>query len=255
MRRNETNDFLNFYSNIDVLILDDIHEFMDKVGTQKTFFNIFNHLHQNGKQIIMTCDRAPGSLEGMEERLLTRFKWGLSAEIEMPDFELRKAILKSKIYKDGLEVPEEVIDYIAENVTDSVRNLEGVLVSLLAHATLTDEDIDLALAEKVVGKVVAPANNVISVEKIRDMVCNYFALPLESFMSKTRKREIATARQVAMYLSKQYTKSSLSAIGKLIGGRDHATVLHACGVVNDLMDTDKSFRMSVKELEQQLLKS
>lgn len=255
VRRNETNDFLNFYSNIDVLILDDIHEFMDKVGTQKTFFNIFNHLHQSGKQIIMTCDRAPGSLEGMEERLLTRFKWGLSAEIEMPDFELRKAILKSKIYKDGLEVPEEVIDYIAENVTDSVRNLEGVLVSILAHATLTDEDIDLALAEKVVGKVVAPANNAISVEKIRELVCNYFALPLEAFMSKTRKREIATARQVAMYLSKQYTKSSLSAIGKLIGGRDHATVLHACGVVNDLMDTDKNFRMSMKELEQQLLKN
>ena len=252
VRRNETNDFLNFYSNIDVLILDDIHEFMDKQGTQKTFFHIFNHLHQNGKQIIMTCDRAPGSLEGMEERLLTRFQWGLSAEIEMPDFELRKAILKSKIYKDGLEISEEVIDYIAANVTDSVRNLEGVLVSLLAHATLTDEDIDLALAEKVVGKVVAATPNVISVEKIRDMVCDYFALPLDAVMSKTRKREIATARQVAMYLSKQYTKSSLSVIGKLIGGRDHATVLHACRVVNDLMDTDKNFRMSVKELEQRL---
>ena len=252
VRRNETNDFLNFYSNIDVLILDDIHEFMDKQGTQKTFFHIFNHLHQNGKQIIMTCDRAPGSLEGMEERLLTRFQWGLSAEIEMPDFELRKAILKSKIYKDGLEISEEVIDYLAANVTDSVRNLEGVLVSLLAHATLTDEDIDLALAEKVVGKVVAATPNVISVEKIRDMVCDYFALPLDAVMSKTRKREIATARQVAMYLSKQYTKSSLSVIGKLIGGRDHATVLHACSVVNDLMDTDKNFRMSVKELEQRL---
>lgn len=252
VRRNETNDFLNFYSNIDVLILDDIHEFMDKQGTQKTFFHIFNHLHQNGKQIIMTCDRAPGSLEGMEERLLTRFQWGLSTEIEMPDFELRKAILKSKIYKDGLEISEEVIDYIAANVTDSVRNLEGVLVSLLAHATLTDEDIDLALAEKVVGKVVAATPNVISVEKIRDMVCDYFALPLDAVMSKTRKREIATARQVAMYLSKQYTKSSLSVIGKLIGGRDHATVLHACSVVNDLMDTDKNFRMSVKELEQRL---
>ena len=170
----------------------------------------------------------------------------------MPDFELRKAILKSKIYKDGLEISEEVIDYIAANVTDSVRNLEGVLVSLLAHATLTDEDIDLALAEKVVGKVVAATPNVISVEKIRDMVCDYFALPLDAVMSKTRKREIATARQVAMYLSKQYTKSSLSVIGKLIGGRDHATVLHACSVVNDLMDTDKNFRMSVKELEQRL---
>ena len=126
-----------------------------KSSLTTAFFHIFNHLHQNGKQLILTCDRAPGVLEGMEERLLTRFKWGLSAEIEMPDFELRKSILKSKIYKDGLEISEEVIDYIAENVTDSVRNLEGVLVSLLAHATLTDADIDLALAEKVVGKVIS----------------------------------------------------------------------------------------------------
>lgn len=252
VRQNTQNDFLNFYSSIDVLILDDIHEFINKLGTQNTFFHIFNHLHQNGKQLILTCDRAPGALEGMEERLLTRFKWGLSAEIEMPDFELRKAILKSKIYKDGLEISEEVIDYIAENVTDSVRNLEGVLVSLLAHATLTDADIDLALAEKVVGKVVSSTPNIISVEKIRDLVCEYFALPMDVLMSKTRKREIATARQVAMYLSKQYTKSSLSAIGKIIGNRDHATVLHACGVVNDLMDTDKTFRLTVQELEQRL---
>ena len=252
VRQNTQNDFLNFYSSIDVLILDDIHEFINKTGTQNTFFHIFNHLHQNGKQLILTCDRAPGVLEGMEERLLTRFKWGLSAEIEMPDFELRKSILKSKIYKDGLEISEEVIDYIAENVTDSVRNLEGVFVSLLAHATLTDADIDLALAEKVVGKVISSTPNVISVEKIRDLVCEYFALPMDTLMSKTRKREIATARQVAMYLSKQYTKSSLSAIGKIIGNRDHATVLHACGVVNDLMDTDKTFRLSVQELEQRI---
>ena len=252
VRQNTQNDFLNFYSSIDVLILDDIHEFINKPGTQNTFFHIFNHLHQNGKQLILTCDRAPGVLEGMEERLLTRFKWGLSAEIEMPDFELRKAILKSKIYKDGLEISEEVIDYIAENVTDSVRNLEGVLVSLLAHATLTDADIDLALAEKVVGNVISSTPNVISVEKIGDLVCEYFALPMDTLMSKTRKREIATARQVAMYLSKQYTKSSLSAIGKIIGNRDHATVLHACGVVNDLMDTDKTFRLSVQELEQRI---
>lgn len=252
VRQNTQNDFLNFYSSIDVLILDDIHEFIGKPGTQNTFFHIFNHLHQNGKQLILTSDRAPGVLDGMEDRLLTRFKWGLSAEIEVPDFDLRKAILKSKIYKDGLEISEEVIDYIAENVTDNVRNLEGVLVSLLAHATLTDADIDLALAEKVVGKVISVTPKVISVEKIREMVCDYFALPLDALMSKTRKREIATARQVAMYLSKQYTKSSLSAIGKIIGNRDHATVLHACGVVNDLMDTDKSFRLNIKELEQRI---
>jgi len=170
-------------------------------------------------------------LSGMEERLLTRFKWGLTAEIEKPDFELRKAILKQKIYKDGLDISEDVIDYIAENVSDNIRNLEGVLISLLAHATLTDVNIDLKLAETVIGKVVSSAPKIVSVEQIRDIVCDYYSIPTEKLMSSSRKREISTARQMAMYLSKQYTKNSLSSIGKIIGNRNHATVLHACGVV------------------------
>lgn len=252
VRNNTVNDFLNFYQTIDVLILDDIQEFSGKTGTQNTFFHIFNHLHQTGKQLVLTSDRSPVVMQGMEQRLLTRFKWGLSAEIEKPDFELRKGILKHKIYRDGLDFPEEVVDFIAEHVTDNVRDLEGVLVSILAHSTLTDMPIDIALAEKTISRVVHMASKVTSVEKIRDMVCDYFSLSVEAISTRSRKREVVQARQIAMYLSKRLTKNSLSSIGALIGQRDHATVLHACKIVNDLMEIDKNFRSSVQDIEKRL---
>lgn len=254
VRNNTQNDFLNFYQTIDVLIVDDIQEFAGKTGTQNTFFHIFNHLHQSGKQLILTSDRSPLVMVGLEQRLLTRFKWGLSAEIEKPDFEMRKTILNSKIYRDGLEIPEEVVDFIAEHVVDNVRDLEGTIVSLLAHSTLMNAAIDMELAEKVVGRIVAvtPRNN--TVEKIRDMVCEHFALSIDAISTRSRKREVVQARQIAMYLSKQLTKNSLSSIGFTIGQRDHATVLHACKIVTDLMETDKSFRTSVKEIEEKLKK-
>ncbi|MEI6052424.1 MAG: chromosomal replication initiator protein DnaA [Opitutaceae bacterium] len=252
VRNNTQNDFLNFYQTIDVLIIDDIQEFAGKTGTQNTFFHIFNHLHQSGKQLILTSDKSPVVLVGLEQRLLTRFKWGLSAEIDKPDFELRKSILKSKIYRDGLEIPEEVVDFIAEQVTDNVRDLEGVLVSLLAHSTLADMPIDVTLAEKIISRIVNITRKVNTVEKIRDVVCEYFSLSVDAISTKSRKREVVQARQIAMYLSKQLTKSSLSTIGNTIGQRDHATVLHACKIVNDLMDCDKSFRTSVKEIEEKL---
>ncbi len=254
VRSNSVNDFLNFYQTIDVLIIDDIQEFSGKTGTQNTFFHIFNHLHQTGKQLVLTSDRSPLVLVGLEQRLLTRFKWGLSAEIEKPDFELRKAILENKIYRDGLEISEEVIDFIAENVVDNVRDLEGVLVSLMAHSTLTDMPIDLELAEKVVGRIVTVSKRVNTVEKIRDAVCEYFSLSVDAISTKSRKREVVQARQIAMYLSKQLTKNSLSSIGMTIGQRDHATVLHACKIVTDLMDIDKGFRNSVREIEERLKK-
>ena len=254
VRNNTQNDFLNFYQTIDVLIVDDIQEFAGKTGTQNTFFHIFNHLHQSGKQLILTSDRSPLVMVGLEQRLLTRFKWGLSAEIEKPDFEMRKTILNSKIYRDGLEIPEEVVDFIAEHVVDNVRDLEGTIVSLLAHSTLMNTAIDMDLAEKVVGRIVAvtPRNN--TVEKIRDIVCEHFALSIDAISTRSRKREVVQARQIAMYLSKQLTKNSLSSIGFTIGQRDHATVLHACKIVTDLMETDKGFRMSVKEIEEKLKK-
>jgi len=252
VRSNSQNDFLNFYQTIDVLIIDDIQEFAGKTGTQNTFFHIFNHLHQSGKQLILTSDKSPVVMVGLEQRLLTRFKWGLSAEIEKPDFDLRKSILQSKIYRDGLEISDEVVDFIAEQVTDNVRDLEGVLVSLLAHSTLADMPIDVTLAEKIISRIVNITRKVNTVEKIRDVVCEYFSLSVDAISTKSRKREVVQARQIAMYLSKQLTKSSLSTIGNTIGQRDHATVLHACKIVNDLMDCDKSFRSSVREIEEKL---
>lgn len=252
VRKNTVNDFLNFYQSIDVLIIDDIHEFSGKTATQNTFFHIFNHLHQSRKQIILTSDRSPAVLQGMEQRLLTRFKWGLTAEIEKPDVELRRAILKHKIYKDGLDISDEVVHFIAENVVENIRDLEGVIVSLLAHSMLTNAPIDLKLAEKVVSKLVVVNPVALTVEKIRDVVCSHFNLTLESILTQSRKREVVQARQIAMYLSKQYTKHSLSSIGQTIGKRDHATVLHACKTVNDLMSTDKGFKSSVLEIEEKL---
>ncbi len=252
VRNNTVNDFLNFYQTIDVLIVDDIQEFAGKTGTQNTFFHIFNHLHQSGKQLVLTADRSPIVLAGLEQRLLTRFKWGLSAEIEKPDFDLRKAILENKIYRDGLEIPADVVDFIAENVADNVRDLEGTLVSLLAHSTLADMPIDVQLAEKVVSRIVNVTRKVNTVEKIRDAVCEYFSLSVDAISTKSRKREVVQARQIAMYLSKQMTKNSLSSIGFTIGQRDHATVLHACKIVTDLMEIDKNFRSSVKEIEEKL---
>jgi len=252
VRSNSVNDFLNFYQTIDVLIVDDIQEFAGKTGTQNTFFHIFNHLHQTGKQLILTSDRSPVVLVGLEQRLLTRFKWGLSAEIEKPDFQLRKAILENKIYRDGLEIPDEVVSFIAENVVDNVRDLEGTLVSLLAHSTLVDVPIDVELAEKIVSRIVTITHKTNTVEKIRDVVCEYFSLSVDAISTKSRKREVVQARQIAMYLSKQLTKNSLSSIGFTIGQRDHATVLHACKIVTDLMDIDKNFRSSVHEIQERL---
>jgi len=254
VRRNSVNDFLNFYQTIDVLIIDDIHEFAGKTATQNTFFHIFNHLHQSRKQIILTCDRSPALIQGLEQRLLTRFKWGLTAELEKPDFDLRKAILRTKIYKDGLDISDEVVDFIAENIEENVRDLEGVIVSLLAHSMLTNAPIDIKLAEKVVKKLVSITPVSISMEKIREVVCSYFNLELETILTQSRKREVVQARQIAMYLSKQYTKHSLSSIGNAIGNRDHATVLHACKTVTDLMSTDKNFKSNVLEIEAKLKK-
>ena len=252
VRSNTTNDFLNFYQTIDVLIVDDIQEFAGKTGTQNTFFHIFNHLHQSGKQLVLTSDRSPIVMAGLEQRLLTRFKWGLSAEIEKPDYELRKAILEHKIYRDGLDIPQNVVEYIAEHVVDNVRDLEGVLVSLMAHSTLANVSISIELAEKVISRIVSITPTANTVEKIRDMVCEHFDLPVEAIATKSRKREVVQARQIAMYLSKQHTKNTLAFIGEAIGKRDHATVLHACKTVSDSIEIDKNFRKSIQDIEQKL---
>ncbi len=250
VRNNTVNDFINFYQSIDVLIIDDIQEFATLTKTQNTFFHIFNHLHQTGKQLILTSDRPPVMLQGMEERLLTRFKWGLIAEMEKPNVELRKQILWSKVYRDGLKFPEKVIDYIAENVHESVRDLEGIIISLMAHSTIYNREVDIDLAERVIKKAVRMVENKpLSVEDILDKVCDHYQVDISAVFTKTRKREIVQVRQIAMYLAKKHTEASSAKIGQLIGKRDHATVLHACKMVEGQLQVDKGFRNQVEEIE------
>ncbi|NPA36866.1 MAG: chromosomal replication initiator protein DnaA [Chlorobi bacterium] len=251
-RNNNRNDFLNFYQMIDVLIIDDIHELAGKTGTQNIFFHIFNHLHQAKKQLILTSDKPPVELKGLEDRLLSRFKWGLTAELLPPDFETRVAILRKKIYNDGLKMPEDVIFYIANNVEHNIRELEGALVLLLAHATFNKEEINFETAKRVVEKLVKKEKKELSVDHISKTVCDYYGLEMGTFQSKTRKREIVQARQIAMYFSKTLTNSSLASIGSKIGNKDHATVLHACKTINNLMETDKEFKKQLKDIETKL---
>ncbi len=249
VRNNNTNDFLNFYQMIDVLIIDDVHELAGKIKTQNIFFHVFNHLHQSGKQLIITSDKAPVELTGLEDRLLSRFKWGLSAELQLPDFETRVAILKKKMYNDGLTMSDDVIYYIANNVVNNIRELEGALVSLLAQSTLNKEEVTFETAKRVVDKLVKKEKRELSIDYISKTICEYYKVDMDILQSKTRKREIVQARQIAMYFSKSLTNSSLSTIGAKIGKKDHATVLHACKTINNLMDTDKELKSQIKEIE------
>ncbi|MDR1984887.1 MAG: chromosomal replication initiator protein DnaA [Prevotellaceae bacterium] len=253
--RNKLIDFLNFYQMMDVLIIDDIQEFAGREGTQNTFFQIFNHLHQSGKQLILTSDRAPVDLSGLNERLLTRFKWGLTTELQTPDFEARKTILKKKIYNEGIEISDEIVEYIATKVTSNIRELEGVLISLLAQSTYTAKPLKMITMEMVmtiIDRLVNSTKREVSVDKIKRTVCDYFGLSLDAIYSKTRKREIVQARQIAMYFSRSMTKYALATIGAEIGGKDHATVLHACKTVEDLYATDRSFKQHMIEIEKRI---
>ena len=250
--KNKLTDFLHFYQLMDVLIIDDVHEFAEKPGTQNAFFHIFNQLHQSGKQLILTSDKAPVDLQGLEQRLLSRFKWGLSAELTAPSYETRKKILMAKSFKDGIELPADVLDFLASKVTGNIREIEGTLISLLAHATLKKENITLGLAQRLIEKIVTVSNVEVTLSKIQSTVCEYFGITPDALISKTRKREISQARQIAMYLGRNLTKKSLASIGAEIGGRDHATVLHACNTVSDLIETDRNFRQYVSDIEKQL---
>ena len=248
-RNNTSNDFINFYQSADVLIVDDIQDLAGKEKTQNAYFHIFNHLHMLGKQIILTSDKPPVDLKGLEERLITRFKWGMTAELQKPDLELRKKILTYKIKHDGLDISTDIVNFIAENVTDHVRDLEGIITSLVAHSLVYNRNVDIELARRVVEKTVKIEKKQITLEKIQDIVSNYFNIDLKDIHSKSRKREIVQARQVTMFLSKKYTDFSYSRIGCLIGKRDHATVLHACRTIQDNLDIDKMFRITMKDIE------
>ena len=249
---NKKNDFVHFYQSIDLLIIDEEQFLSGKEKTQDVFFHIFNHLHQNGKQIILTSDKAPVDIIGMEQRLLSRFKWGLSADLQAPGLETRLAILRKKIKKDGIEISNEVIEYIAYSITTNVRELEGALISLLAQASLNKKDINIDLARNMLDKFVRNTVREVSIDYIQKVICDYFDIPIEIMKSKTRKREIVQCRQLAMYFAKQLTKNSLAMIGKHCGNKDHATVLHACKTVNNLADTDKRFKGYISDIEKRL---
>ena len=252
VRNNSQNDFIHFYQMIDVLIIDDVQFFSGKERTQDVFFHVFNHLHQNGKQLVLTSDKSPVEMQGMEQRLLSRFKWGLSADLQVPSIETRIAILKMKMHQEGLELPNEVVEYLAYSITTNIRELEGALISLIAQSSLNKKSITLDLAKKMIDKFVKNTAREVSIDYIQKIVCDYFDLNIELLKSKTRKREVVQARQIAMFFSKKLTKSSLANIGAHCGGKDHATVLHACKTVNNLMDTDKTFRGYIADLDKKI---
>jgi chromosomal replication initiator protein len=248
IRNNSNQDFINYYQQVDILIVDDVQFLENKQKTQEIFFTIFNHLHQQGKQIILTSDRAPKDLKGMDDRLLSRFKWGLSADLQTPDFETRMAILEHMMYNDGITLHKEVVEYVSHNINTNVRELQGALVSLLAQASLNRKEVNLELAKQILKNFVKNNTREISIEYIQKLVCDYFTIPVEQVKSKTRKREIVQARQISMFYAKDLTKSSLKTIGMHFGGRDHSTVIHACQTVNDLMETDKKFKADIDEI-------
>ena len=250
---NKLADFLAFYMRIDVLIVDDIQD-LSSTGAQHAFFNIFNHLHQNGKQLIFTSDRAPVDLQNFEQRLLSRFKWGLSVQLTQPDYSTRLSMLKARCLREGVSIPDNVLEFLASKIKSNFRELEGALISLIASATLCHEEVTKELAERVTGNIVSEEQNEVTIDKVQEVVCEYFNITRETLLSKSRKRQIVQARQIAMYMSRNLIGGcSLSTIGMELGGKDHATVLHACNTVSDLMSTDKMFRQYVSDIEKMLV--
>ena len=243
------NDFIRFYQTIDMLIVDDIQEWVNATKTQDTFFHIFNHLFRNGKRILLVSDRPPVDLKGMNERLLTRFSCGLIAELEKPNVELCTDILKAKIRRDGLHIPDEVIRFIASTANGSVRDLEGVVNSLLAYSVVYNSNVDMRLAERVIKRAVKVDDNPLTVDEILDTVCNHFSVTLSAVNSKSRKHDLVIARQVTMYLAQKYTKMPASRIGRLVGNRDHSTVIHSCAQVENRLKVDSSFTEEVNSIE------
>lgn len=252
-RRNNTfNDFMAFYQTIDTLIIDDIQELAGQEKTQEAFFYIFNHLKMNGKQIILTSDRAPAVMQGMEDRLLTRFKWGLTAELEKPNQELCRRILLSKIRRDGLSIPDDVVNYVAANVNENVRELEGVVNSLMAYSVVYSRDIDMQLAEQVIRRTVRQQARTVTLDDIIAASTSHWGVTPDEVFSKSRKANIVMVRQAIMYLAQKHTKLTASRIGLLVGGRNHATVLHAIHQIENLLTTDRDFAQQLSALEKKL---
>ncbi len=252
-KKGELNDFIHFYQMIDVLIIDDIQELTGKPGTQNVFFNIFNHLHLSGKQLILTSDKPPVELKDIEERLLTRFKWGLTTQIQTPDYQTKIKIIKAKVDKLNVPISEEVVAFLAENISANVREIEGALSSLVANASFMGRRITTSLAKEILKVYVQLTQKEITIDHIIDVVCEHQNIDRTRLNSTERTRDVAQSRQIAMYLAKLHTKAPLTAIGSAIGGRNHATVLHSCKAITNLIETDKNFRRQVEEIQRLVL--
>ncbi len=252
IQRDTVGDFSNYYRSVDLLIVDDIQFFTGKEKTQDIFFHTFNTLHQLGKQIVLSSDKPPKELKGLNERLVSRFQWGLTADVQPPDLETRIAILLKKSSDDGVALSHEVVEFIAANITSNIRELEGCLISLLARASLENKKIDLDLARNVVRSIVGEVKTHITIDEIQRTVCEHLSIPPDLLRAKTRKQEIVTARQIAMYLSKELTNSSLKTIGLHFGGRDHSTVIHAYQTIEDSMKEDQKMKAMVHLLKSKL---
>lgn len=252
IQHNRISEFSLFYRQIDLLIVDDIQFFGGKEKTQEEFFHIFNALHQSGRQIILSADRPPKDIDGIEERLLSRFQWGLTADVQPPDLETRIAILHRKADDDGIQISNDIIEFVAHNITSNIRELEGALIRLLAHSTLRRQEIDLSFAKEVLKDLIKEVKVSLSIEEIQRIVCNYFQVPEDLVRAKTRKQEVVQARQVAMYFAKLFTKHSLKTIGLHFGGRDHSTVIHAIQSIEDYVETDTKFQEMIREIQHKI---
>lgn len=248
IQNNRVSDFSLFYRQIDLLVIDDVQFFSGKEKTQEEFFHIFNALHQSGKQIILSADRPPRDIQGIEERLLSRFQWGLSADLQPPDFETRMAILRRKAVEDGIDISDDIYEFIAHNIKSNIRELEGALIRLLAHGTLHKRDIDLSLAKDVLRDLITDTRVTMTIDQIQRLVCEYFGIEEDLVRAKTRKREVVQARQVAMFFCKRMTQHSLKTIGLHFGGRDHSTVIHANMSVENQIETDPKFAEIIDEI-------
>ena len=251
VRQNKVPDFINFYQSIDVLLLDDIQDFAGKVGTQNTFFHIFNHLHQHQRQLVMSSDCRPSDMDGMIPRLISRFKWGMTVELEKPDYDLRMSVLRMRAAQDGLTISPEVLDFIASHVTDSIRELEGIVVSLLAHATMLNRDITIDLARTVIGNAVKINKRQVTFEIIAETVAAHYNLDTDDLYGKSRKREISDARQLLMFLAKRDAQLSSTNIGLRLA-RNHATVLHACKQIEQRLTIEKELQADLATIEKAL---
>ncbi len=252
IQHNRVSEFSLFYRQIDVLIIDDVQFFGGKEKTQEEFFHIFNALHQSGKQIVLSADRPPRDIQGIEERLLSRFQWGLSADLQSPDLETRIAILRRKAVEDGIQIDHEILEFVAHNIKSNIRELEGALIRLLAYGTLHKREIDLPLAKDVLRDLIKDTRVTLSIEEIQRLACEYFSIEEDLVRAKTRKREVVQARQVAMYFCKQLTQHSLKTIGLHFGGRDHSTVIHANQSVENQIDTEPKYREMIEELRHKI---